>query len=87
MKVLSQFIHRFIQKNLRNSKFRWLFIAASLVYLVSPLDISPDVFPVVGLLDDGLLITLVASEFSQFLVERRKANRGGAGTVNPAVSS
>lgn len=75
MKVLSKIVHSFVRSNIRNPKFRWFFIVASLAYLISPLDISPDVFPVVGLLDDGLLITLIASEVSQFLIDRRKESQ------------
>ncbi|NJO77622.1 MAG: DUF1232 domain-containing protein [Cyanobacteria bacterium RM1_2_2] len=87
MKVLSKIVHSFVRSNIRNPKFRWFFIVASLAYLVSPLDISPDVFPVVGLLDDGVLITLVASEVSQFLIDRRKARKASESTMDTAKSS
>lgn len=87
MKVLSKIVHSFVRSNIRNPKFRWFFIVASLAYLISPLDISPDVFPVVGLLDDGVLITLIASEVSQFLIERRKARQAPEVTINTTVSS
>lgn len=72
MKFLNKFIHEFIRNSIRNPKFRWIFIGASLIYLISPLDISPDVFPVLGWLDDGVLITLLATEVSQLLIERRQ---------------
>lgn len=78
MKFFRQFIHRFIRTNILKSKFRWAFILGSLLYLVSPLDISPDVFPVIGWLDDGLLVTLIASELSQFLIERRQTQKSGS---------
>lgn len=57
---------------IRNSKYRWLVILGSLFYLVSPLDISPDVFPIVGWIDDGLLATIVMAELTQMVIERRK---------------
>lgn len=75
MKVFSKLIHEFIRKSIRNSKLRWLIIGASLIYLVSPLDISPDVFPVLGWLDDGMLITILVTEVSQILLERRQARK------------
>jgi uncharacterized membrane protein YkvA (DUF1232 family) len=88
MKVLSKIVHSFVRNNIRNPKFRWFFIVASIAYLISPLDISPDVFPVVGLLDDGVLITLIASEVSQFLIERRQASKAtNATTVDTTASS
>lgn len=85
MKFLKQFVHGFIRKGIRNTKYRWLIVIASLAYLISPLDISPDVFPVVGLLDDGILISLIASEVSQFLLERRQAKKDQS--VESSVSS
>jgi uncharacterized membrane protein YkvA (DUF1232 family) len=75
MKFLKHFVHNFIRKGIRNTKYRWLIVVASLAYLISPLDISPDVFPVLGLLDDGILVSLIATEMSQFLLERRQAKK------------
>ncbi len=57
---------------LRKSKYRWFIIFGSLVYLVSPLDISPDLFPVIGWIDDGLLATLVVTELTQIAIENRR---------------
>ncbi|MEM6521455.1 MAG: DUF1232 domain-containing protein [Cyanobacteria bacterium P01_C01_bin.70] len=65
-------IAKWLRNLLRNSKYRWLVILGSLVYLVSPLDISPDVFPIVGWIDDGLLATLVATELTQIVLDRRR---------------
>lgn len=87
MKVLSKIVHSFVRSNIRNPKFRWFFIVASIAYLISPFDISPDVFPVVGLLDDGVLITLIASEVSQVLIERRKARQAPQVTIDTTASS
>ncbi|MEL6381023.1 MAG: YkvA family protein [Cyanobacteria bacterium J06626_18] len=68
---------------IRNSKYRWLIILGSLVYLVSPLDISPDVFPVIGWIDDGLLASIVVTELAQFVLEQRRKQEG----VKSAVPS
>ncbi|MEC4818113.1 MAG: YkvA family protein [Scytonema sp. PMC 1069.18] len=61
-----------IRKVLRHPKYRWFAIVAGLFYLVSPLDISPDVFPVVGWIDDGLIASLVVAEASQIVMEQLK---------------
>jgi hypothetical protein len=61
-------------------------IAGSLVYLLSPLDISPDVFPVLGWIDDGVVVTLLATEVSQLLLERRKLQKEKTITVESASS-
>lgn len=60
---------------LRHPKYRWLIIAASLIYLLSPLDISPDLVPILGQLDDVTVMVILASELTQLLVERVKQRR------------
>ncbi len=62
-----QSIYNWYRDLLRNPKYRWWVIGASVVYLVSPLDISPDVFPVIGWIDDGIVISLLIAEVSQIV--------------------
>lgn len=57
---------------IRNSKYRWVILLATLGYLVSPLDIAPDVFPVIGWIDDGIVATLAITEMAQLLAERKR---------------
>jgi uncharacterized membrane protein YkvA (DUF1232 family) len=87
MNFLKQIVHKFLRNSFRHPKYRWFFIAASLIYLISPFDISPDVFPIIGWLDDGMLITLLASEVSQVLIERRKAKKEESATVSSSSVS
>ncbi|MEO0540585.1 MAG: YkvA family protein [Cyanobacteria bacterium P01_A01_bin.105] len=63
------------RKLLRHSKYRWIVVLGTLLYLVSPLDISPDVFPIVGWIDDGLIATLLVTEVSQLVSEQLKSRR------------
>jgi uncharacterized membrane protein YkvA (DUF1232 family) len=79
---------------IRNSKYRWFVILGSLIYLVSPLDISPDVFPIIGWIDDGLLATIVVTELTQIALEKRrnskrtisqKSNANDIDTVNSVI--
>ncbi|MEO1093300.1 MAG: DUF1232 domain-containing protein [Cyanobacteria bacterium J06638_28] len=51
---------------------RWFVIFGSLAYLLSPVDISPDVFPIIGWVDDGLLVTLLATGITEVVLERRR---------------
>lgn len=60
---------------IRNSKYRWLVVFGSLLYLVSPFDIAPDVLPIIGWLDDGIIATLLVTEVSQLLFEQVNASR------------
>ncbi|MEM9808766.1 MAG: YkvA family protein [Cyanobacteria bacterium P01_D01_bin.56] len=67
MKQLVEAFYSWYRNGLRNPKYRWLIIFGTLTYLLSPIDISPDVFPIVGWIDDGILITLLVAEVSQLL--------------------
>ncbi|NJO39930.1 MAG: DUF1232 domain-containing protein [Cyanobacteria bacterium RU_5_0] len=61
---------------IRHPKYRWFVIIGTLIYLVSPIDIIPDVFPIVGQIDDALLVTLLVAEVSQLLLDRTKTTKG-----------
>jgi uncharacterized membrane protein YkvA (DUF1232 family) len=69
-----QSIYNWYRDLLRNPKYRWWVVAGSLIYLVSPLDISPDIFPVIGWLDDGIIISLLIAEVSQIAKEKLQAH-------------
>jgi Uncharacterized conserved protein len=75
MKFLIQPLYKLYRAVLRNSKYRWLVIAGSLLYLLSPVDLATDVLPIVGWLDDGLIATLLVTELSQVVLEQRKARK------------
>jgi len=58
---------------IRHPQYRWWVVLGTLAYLLSPLDFLPDIFPVVGWIDDGLLATLLVTEISQMVLARLKA--------------
>lgn len=67
MKQLVESFYAWYRNGLRHPKYRWLIIFGTLTYLLSPIDISPDVFPIVGWIDDGILLTLLIAEVTQLL--------------------
>ncbi|MFQ4135683.1 YkvA family protein [Nodosilinea sp. PGN35] len=67
------FFSRLYNGLLKHPRYRWVVIGASLIYLVSPIDISPDLIPVVGWIDDGVVATLLATGITQVLLDRRQA--------------
>lgn len=71
-----QSIYTWYRNIIRNPKYRWWVIAGTLVYVLSPFDISPDFIPVIGQIDDVLLVTLLVSEVSQVVVEGIKRRQG-----------
>ncbi len=81
-----QSIYNWYRDLLRNPKYRWWVVAASIVYIVSPLDISPDVFPVVGWIDDGIVISLLIAEVSQIVKEKLQEHNVRAAKATATVS-
>jgi uncharacterized membrane protein YkvA (DUF1232 family) len=70
--TIVQNLYNWYRQTIRHPKYRWFLILGTLLYLVSPLDISPDVFPIVGWIDDTVVATLLVTEVSQMLLESRK---------------
>lgn len=65
-----QAFYNWYRTTLRNPKYRWLLIGASLFYLLSPIDIVPEgLIPFIGLVDDGIVATLLVTEVSQLLMD------------------
>lgn len=69
----SQSIYNWYRNTIRNPKYRWWIILGTLAYLFSPIDIAPDFIPVIGWIDDGILLTLLLAEVSQMMSARLKA--------------
>ena len=70
--LFTQSIMDWYPQLVRNSKYRWVVLLGTLLYLVSPLDISPDMMPILGWVDDGLLATLAITEVTQILLDRKR---------------
>lgn len=81
-----QSIYNWYRDLLRNPKYRWWVVAGSVIYLVSPIDISPDIFPVVGWIDDGIVISLLIAEVSQIVKEKLQEHNVRAATATETVA-
>jgi uncharacterized membrane protein YkvA (DUF1232 family) len=71
-RLFGQTFVNWYRKLIRHSKYRWVVLLGTLLYFVSPIDISPDVFPVIGWIDDGLVATIAITEVTQMLTERKR---------------
>lgn len=71
-RLLGETFHNWYRNIIRHPKWRWWVLLGTLLYLVSPIDLSPDVFPVIGWIDDSLIATLAVTELSQILLESRR---------------
>ena len=76
MNNFPQSIYSWYRNTLRNPKYRWWMILGTLVYILSPIDIAPDFIPIIGQIDDVVVLTLLVSEVSQLLIDAAKARKG-----------
>ncbi len=59
-----------------NPKYRWMLILGGLFYMLSPIDLSPDVLPVVGWLDDAMIMGMLVNELTGLLtpIDRKRVD-------------
>jgi uncharacterized membrane protein YkvA (DUF1232 family) len=81
-----QSLHNWYRTLLQNPKYRWWVVGASLVYLVSPIDLAPDFIPFVGLIDDTLIISLLVSEVASIAKAKLQAQNTRSTKSNPDVT-
>jgi uncharacterized membrane protein YkvA (DUF1232 family) len=83
----AQAIYNWYRQVIRNPKYRWWIIIGSLIYFVSPIDISPDLLPIVGQVDDMVIVTLLVAEVSQMLLDYAKGLKGDKTSTAEAESA
>jgi uncharacterized membrane protein YkvA (DUF1232 family) len=77
-------IYDWYRQTIRNPKYRWWIVVATIAYLILPIDLLPDFIPLVGQVDDVLIVTLLVSELSQILIDRVKTGR--VSSTTPSTS-
>jgi uncharacterized membrane protein YkvA (DUF1232 family) len=74
-KAFTGWAQNWYRNTLRHPKWRWALILGSLVYLLDPFDFVPDMLPLVGWIDDGMIATVLVTEVAQLLNDRRKSQK------------
>mgnify|MGYP002776998060 CR=1 FL=1 len=85
-KFIAQPLFNWYRKLLRNSKYRWIVIVGSLLYLVSPLDFATDMIPVLGWIDDGVVVSVLVAEVSSMLMEQMKQRKAKSTSTEEVVT-
>ena len=75
MKINLQPLYGLYSNAIRNPKYRYWIIIGTLIYILSPIDISPDYFPLAGQIDDFLLLSIMITEVSQMLMSGLKEKK------------
>ena len=90
MSLSPKAIYDWYRSTLRNPKYRWWIILGTLAYLLSPVDVAPDVIPIAGQIDDVILVSLLLSELSQIVMEffqkRQRVETAGAGQADAGLT-
>ncbi len=60
-----QLAYRSYRNALRNPKYRWWIIGGTLLWLVNPIN----AVPILGEIDDAVVVTIFATEISQIALE------------------
>jgi uncharacterized membrane protein YkvA (DUF1232 family) len=81
-RIFSSWFHTWYRNLIRHPKHRWWIIGGTLLYLLGPIDISPDVFPVLGWIDDGVVVALLVTELSQLLLTQLKTQKQKESVAN-----
>lgn len=68
-------LYDWYRQAIRHPKYGWWLAIGTLVYLISPIDISPDFIPIVGQLDDLVLASLLVTEVSQIILDKYKSRQ------------
>jgi uncharacterized membrane protein YkvA (DUF1232 family) len=76
MKFSIQLLYNWYRNLLRNPTYRWWVILGTLVYMLSPIDIIPDVLPIVGQVDDVIIFSMLVTELSGLAIAGLKARKG-----------
>ncbi|WP_414549244.1 YkvA family protein [Anabaena sp. CCY 0017] len=76
MKFSIPLLYDWYRNLLRNPMYRWWVVLATLLYILSPIDIAPDFIPILGQIDDVLLLSVLFSELSGLALAAWKAGQG-----------
>jgi uncharacterized membrane protein YkvA (DUF1232 family) len=81
-------IYNWYRDLVRNPKYRWWIVGASLVYLLSPIDLLPEaLLGPLGLVDDMVIITVLATELAGVLRDRVSAKKPKSDTKNTTATT
>ncbi|WP_107666574.1 YkvA family protein [Cyanothece sp. BG0011] len=68
--------YNWYRSKIQHPQYRWFIILGTVAYLLLPFDIAPDFIPILGWIDDGLILSLLVGELSAlFLEHRQKGNK------------
>ena len=64
--------YNWYRDKIKHPKYRWFVILGTVAYLFLPFDLAPDFIPILGWIDDGLIVSLLLAELSSLFLESRQ---------------
>ncbi|MEM6501891.1 MAG: YkvA family protein [Cyanobacteria bacterium P01_C01_bin.89] len=81
-------LYAWYRRTIRHPKWRWWLVAATLLYLATPVDLIPEFLLPVGFIDDIALAGLMIVELSQLGMDYLKERRGnGEGATSEEATT
>lgn len=75
MNISIKSFYDWYRSTLQNPKYRWWLVLGTFAYLFSPIDIAPDFIPIIGQLDDVMVLSLLVSEVSQLVLDYARSRQ------------
>ena len=69
------------------SRWKWLVVLLSGIYILSPLDLFPDVIPILGVVDDTILLFILIRELVWMNKSNSKSVTSGRNVEGKVVDS
>ena len=87
MNSIVQAFYHWYRDKIKHPKYRWLIIIGTVFYLLCPIDIAPDFIPILGWIDDGLLVSLLVTELSSLFLEYSRRGHPQNNSIDDNVST
>lgn len=75
MNISVKSFYDWYRNTLQNPKYRWWLILGTIAYVFSPIDIAPDFIPIIGQLDDIVVLSLLVSEVSKLVLDYARSRQ------------
>lgn len=79
-------IYAWYRRTIRHPKWRWWLVAATVLYLATPVDLLPDFLLPIGVIDDVAIAGLLIAELSQVGMEYLKNRQVNQPPTAPAAT-
>jgi uncharacterized membrane protein YkvA (DUF1232 family) len=83
MKTVVKSFYNWYSSQVRHPKYRWIVILGTLIYLFFPFDLSPDFLPIMGWIDDGVVLSILTAELSRLVIEQRSRRQEATTSQTP----